>query len=331
MTGKPWRTVGAVGLFVAASACSTVDPDAVRGDPAALVVAITDVEHGERLAVDAGGLGFRGGASKFHDVLLATLTKYGAASDVIVWQEGSEVFPDVLITPVIERAEPFVHEGVSSGFWASGLLWLGTWIGGLAVDDSNYDTNLVVRFDVRDAVSDFEIQAVNASGGMVSTSFLDRNSFFSWSTVQALILPPFWTSDDIESASVELTDRAVTNASVELVRFLKSEFEPRCMETSQPSFTILDPDNGARLPVGEAKLRFRLESRTTPFSALTISVNGQAVSHDEEVTSIPPSRPGQPHRLDHECMIPLELGDNFVRLEFVAGSTFTRTLRLIGQ
>ena len=214
MTGKPWRTVGAVGLFVAASACSTVDPDAVRGDPAALVVAITDVEHGERLAVDAGGLGFRGGASKFHDVLLATLTKYGAASDVIVWQEGSEVFPDVLITPVIERAEPFVHEGVSSGFWASGLLWLGTWIGGLAVDDSNYDTNLVVRFDVRDAVSDFEIQAVNASGGMVSTSFLDRNSFFSWSTVQALILPPFWTSDDIESASVELTDRAVTNASV---------------------------------------------------------------------------------------------------------------------
>lgn len=169
-----------------------------------------------------------------HDLqlrLVDRLRELDCASEVYPLKAGEDVDADLLVKPRLTEAFQYQYSEATGGAVASSLLWLGTWVGGLFVDDSSYESRLAVDFDIEMVRDNSRLQSVQIQQmDPVDVDFLERNDFLSWPMVQSWIIPPFLTSDDPRVLGNSLLGHKLDQVGADLARDLKFDFEKRELE-----------------------------------------------------------------------------------------------------
>jgi hypothetical protein len=318
------RSPRAIALAVACTlaACASTDTaQAVRDlPPAALIVAVEPIDAPP--AATPSPLRFEVGAAAMQRALADELRALDVASEVVLASELGDRRADVTLKFGANRPIELAHKGTAS-YLAAGGLWLVTWIGGLLVEDSTY----VVRMDASCKLSANETSVDFPVGGDdVDLSFFDRNDFVSLPTLQSLILPPFWTSDQTDTTSEALSHAAIRIAAQRVAQRLKQDFEVQAANQMGCGLTIATPRNGQVANAAELPIEFVVTSRE-PVESVFAKVNGGA----EIPLAIAGSRlEGQLRTEVVSTLRGLEPGrPNQVTLYVVLGGlTFSRTLRL---
>jgi hypothetical protein len=255
-------------------------------------------------------------------LLVQSLGDWRAASAVVRLSElGDRSVADVVLIPRLRGPVEFRYEGWSNTWWASAGLWLVTWIGGMAVNDSTYRTEMVVDYELHFPRGDHVVPR-RATSRTVDTTFLERNDFFSWPTVQSLVLPPFLTTDQQQSTSEVLTRRAVEGVAVDIARYLKRDFDADARDKDFCAVQFAEPRNGAEVEGDAVTVRGTIVSRY-PVGTVTMRVGGsEAVAAFDSA----PSSDGL-QRTEFRCDVRgLRPGDNFINVVVTAGDEHTRTL-----
>jgi len=298
----------------------------VRSMPPSACRLAVGIGKGPENGAAAGGLHFTMDAVRLRDAVVAELTRLNTASAVIAVadaQDASRTGADVYLDLRVLASDPPTHQGLSSGWWSSGLLWLITWIGGLLTDDSTYQTNLRLSASLAH-VDSSEIGSVSADSGAVDLSYWDRNTVASWRFLQCLVLPPFWTTDDPQLTSQALTEHAVSEASVRIADYVKRKLEDDSA-TRLARFTLRQPArNGIEVDADSVQLEFVIESPTAPVASLVVDQDGARTPIDlppevfqsgSYVCAVPPMR------------IALRPGVNEVHVVAnIGGNRFRRTI-----
>ena len=265
--------------------------------------------------------------AELQEMLAAALVRARTASDIQrVGAGASEDDFDLILTPRISKRPSFAHEGWASSWWASGSLWLLTWVGGLAVEDSSYSTDMSLEFDLRfpesgrNRVREYESGAVN-------TAFFERNDFMSWPTAQSLVLPPFLTSDQGDTTRAALTQRAMDSVAAAFARDLKQNFR-QLEEVERCSLTSVTPANGARVEGSSVELAGSVRT-TARVNQVTAELQGSGSG--PQVAKL-----GNRRDLDVQMMSQaadfsvrvsgLQLGPNYIRIAISADETSFRTI-----
>ncbi|MEM7202990.1 MAG: hypothetical protein AAF628_22210 [Planctomycetota bacterium] len=214
--------------------------------PAPFRVAVGPIDAEELRATEdaAYALTLQSGTELRERVIDAMVTRFDAASAVFAVTDREQAAAqgaDIYLEPRLARPVAMEYREVSSSWPGSLGLWLVTWVGGLVVDSSTYDCDLTLDVRVYANLQDRseQIQRQPVQSGAVDLSFMERNDFMSLGTLQALILPPFWTTDSSEATSASLTDAACEQLAANLTRYLKlGPLE----QDSRASITLLDLD-----------------------------------------------------------------------------------------
>lgn len=228
---------------VAASGCATdgqlLTPDGkplVNAPPAPYRIAVLPVAATE--AADdpqARGLRFTITADALRNRLVARMNSLRAATDVFVTataEEATATGADLILAPRLVGTPRIEHVSVSQYWWASGLLWITTWIGGLLVPDSTYEAHVVLECDFRNAAGDAsEVIGLTVASGRADLNFWDRNTFLTGGFFLSLLLPPFWTTDAASITSDSLSERALDQLTGRITSFLKFELAEREKDT----------------------------------------------------------------------------------------------------
>lgn len=315
-------------LVALGSACASTDDvrDLRAGDPAPVVIAIKPAK-GSIPTPGEGELGYVWDSVQIRDALISELTDLRAATEIVAANSANESRADVIITPHIRNADIPGHEGLSDSWWASGGLWLVTWVGGLFIDDSNYTTKLNVDFEIKSSHSDQAI-VKSSDTGDVTLSFADRNGLMSWQTIQTFVLPPFWTTDSTASTSAALTSRMTRAVAVDLARYLKGEYATDNQHTA--TLRILQPKNGRNIGHGKVVLEGRIDSKEE-IGTVRFSINNRDFLEFEEA-EIERSSSFGAHRLKFKRDITqLAEPTNTLVVRFDAGDEHTRTIRFTTQ
>ncbi len=311
--------------LVGLPACSSVEPMAnVRNlPPSALTIAVEAVPS-VLLGESTDGLAFAASAAELRDMLVDALRAVNAASRVVPATEDNAAHADVTLNLSFREPVTMSHQGTSS-YLAAGGLWLITWIGGLLVPDSSYNVKLAADCSLKFPRPRSIVRAVGSKA--VSLSFFQRNDFLSWSTLQSLVLPPFWTTDQKDATSAALTKRSVDNLAEEIAAFLKQDFEERALETDFCRIELLEPTkNGAPVPGTSMLIEFAVIAKDE-IKTISVAVN------DEAPRPVTPTRSEQRQFDDYRAVVALELQglrqdqDNWVRVVIETKEEFTRTLR----
>lgn len=267
---------------------------------------------------------------EMREMLFHSLTRARTASEVQLLppnatDEQKEEF-DLILTPNMRKRPTFAHDGWASTWWASGSLWLLTWVGGLAVNDSSYRSDMRVDFNV-------EFPATGASAShssecrMLSTTFFERNDLMSWPTVQSLVLPPFLTTDQADTTITALTQGATDGVAADLARALKQNFvkfesEDKC------SLEVRQPTNGATVNGSSVSIAGMVKS-TDVAREVTVELLGsgkgeqKATLQNSRTDNVPRLR----NRVDFSHTVTgLEPGRNYIRIAISAGDRSTRTI-----
>lgn len=277
------RSILALSSVVAfLSACSTTDNNAVvrAQPPCALTILVGDVPEPTGVADDE--LRFSLDAQGFRTALIDGLRRVDAASRIVGPGElGAGEQADFELRVDFKEPVRLSQEGVTNVLGAGGL-WLVTWIGGLLVDDYSYRAELPLQCRVFSPVRSRGL-TTNAVGGVVSMSFFERNSFLSWSTAQSLILPPFWTSDDVEPTSAAVSQAAVAAAAAEIAGYLKQDFESAAAREDGCGFFDISPANGSVLSSGSLDLSIEvLSDQRVDKASIKLRVDGHDAPIDLE-------------------------------------------------
>ena len=316
------------------AACSTVDTGAeVReAPPAALIVAVDEIADVPANGAPNGGLHFAATPTQFRTMLVEGLRRVDAASRVVSRSEiADEAQVDLVIRPrVVPNSAAFSHDGASGNWWAAGGLWLVTWIGGLAVNDSTYRAKLALdcTYDMPGTPGGGLARQLRSD--VVELSFLERNDFFSWPTLQAIVLPPFFTSDDTETTSAALTEQAADRLAIEMAAYLKRSFEEEALEQKAFNLQVDEPKNGARIDGESIVLNGRVRTKGIELESVAFAVDEQA---PVTVTGLRGDYDPNTQTWTYPLSVPiggLRAGDNIVRMTArPKGSSFDykRTLR----
>lgn len=326
-----WRRHARSGLALAvlalAAACSTtsVASETRSLPPCAITLAIDDFASVPAAPTADGAMYMTANGDELQRLLTASLGKVRAASRIVRLSElGDPAEADVVLKPRLKGPVEFSYEGWSSRWWASGGLWLVTWIGGMAVDDATYKSNMVVDCELRFQRSGNPMLRT-ATSTPVDVAFLERNDFFSWPTVQSLILPPFLTSDQPDSTRQALTDASVDAVAIELARYLKRDFELDAQKIDHCMIRLDSPVNGATVVSDSVEL---VGTITPDASVAAVQVrvgDGEPIRAD--IVPMNPPDPDHPNRCRFRCIANgLGSGDNYIRLVVVAGDEYSRTL-----
>lgn len=319
-----WALV-AVSLLASCASVSDVERD-VRGQPpAALTVAVKPVVLPASQMVD-GELDFSTSPNDMRDGLVAGLQRVNAASRIVPYVEGQEADYDVIVAPQVNNSVQIQHAGSFDGPWLGSTgLWLVTWIGGMVVDDAQYDVNLNVNYTVRDALGTDIVPAQPANASAVDTSFFERNDFFSWPTLQSVIIPPFLTSDQEETTERIVTDGAIESVATNMASYLKSAFEVN----APIRLAVLEPGraNGSTIQGDTVDLALRIAA-PEPVALVRWQLNSGEWS---QVTDMDASDDGENFYAEmRESIQGLAPGENFIRVQIVAGEQGAqRTFRFV--
>ena len=309
-----------------AGCSSTSELAETRGlAPCPITLAIGDFAGVSPAAETEDAIAMQATSVELQQLLADSLGKVRAASRVVRLSEIDAQEADIVLRPRLAAPVTFRYEGWSSSWWASGGLWLVTWIGGMAVDDSTYQSNMVVDCDLVFTGSQIETTRREASGE-VDLSFLERNDFFSWPTVQSLILPPFLTSDQSDSTRQALTQRAVDDVAVRLARYLKQNFEQDALEADFCGVKFDSPINGAEIGTDSVLVSGLVRSKD-PISAIRVFVNQSKDPLDATIIDLDPPDENLPESRRFRCEVPgLQAGDNWIRVLVASGDPHHRTL-----
>lgn len=298
-------------------------------------LAVASLAGADQPSVVSGALRQHVSDEQLLDDLVSALREQQVATEIFPVPEGSSYAAyqqdaDILLVPRLEQAT--FQPGKTSGRAAlSGLLWLTTWIGGLWVEDTTYDTRLVLRYNMIDPHSGLEIlKDAEVSSEGTSLSFFDRNEAFGGQFFASLLVPPFMTIDDEAQTAVALLPRSAAHVAARIKEQLASAL-PRKQLDALAHIEIQSPTNGA-LTQRPVDLRCDIVARRAVIEAVVL-LNGKLHRHlgaEELPSPEEQTRAGSficPVRVDG---IELEQdGKNVVRLLVnVAGQWASRSLAI---
>jgi len=315
-------------LALVTAACGTTEGPSLRDRaPAALAIAIAapaalPTASGEaELHLDLD-------PATFQQQLVEALQRVNAGSIVFAADETNIADADVVLRPTVEGNPSFRTDQVADDWWASGGLWLVTWVGGLVTEDYQYSTDLVtdcaVFSNAAGRTMDDAIARSRISCPPVETSFFERNDFLSWPTLQSLVLPPFWTTDSTETTNSALSKRYVTGVADKLTQWLKDDFENQAVAADVALRMVAPAANGGGVEGNQATVVFEIEG-LTPVRSVALQAPGQ----DWQTCTIEPLDVlGNPKsRVTHDLRN-LATGDNLIRVKIETDKVHTRTLRI---
>lgn len=330
ITSQVLALLGLSSLFSCAAPDPAIGVANNQIPPATLTVALGEVQFSAPPDATAT-LKLNTNQSEARKLVLDTLRRANAAALIVDASDSKGVQNvDYVVSARVTEAR-FAYRETSERYWASGLLWLVTWIGGLASEDSTYDTKMKVEWSLQRPSPDSEPSKGQfkhlTNVNHVDTTFLERNRFLSWSTVQALVLPPFLTSDDTETTGAALTKRAIQNSTAEFSAFLKKDFETNALAQDRCKISITTPTCGRDEGSTKCTLSCEVESSAS-ISAVEVKVN------DGEFQPIPAAEldlrelsQTMMARIRGYELKNLKSGENFVRIRVVAGQVYSRTVR----
>jgi hypothetical protein len=282
--------------------CSSVDPALLDDDNKTHVKDLPPVPY--RIAIGpvqgvptggaAEGLSITASADRIQEDLRAHLNAFQTAgADVSVVNASFDPraanasdTADLYIRPKVTTTAAPRPLGRSDQWLAAGGFWLLSWIGGLFVDDYSYDTAFELTCDITSCFEGTPLTTAACQGGRIDLEYWDRNTFPSLRMLESFVLPPFWTSDDQETTSASLTDRAIRAAAGRLSLFLKKDLEGK-VQDGFGRLRLMSPATAEATIEGAFPLRFEIVSRA--------AVSGVAVWVDGELVDPPPSfEPGTP-------------------------------------
>ena len=292
MTTALLRALAVAAFALAFSSCATADPELLTPDgrplaeePAARYrIAVTPVgfpKAVEAAMTESGDdeLQFTIPIIDLQNRLVEEMVELNAATEVFAAVDREEAVArgaDVVIQPTLRQAPDMAHNSLSGRWLLSGVLWLTTWIGGMAVDDSTYDAKIALDCDLMTAARhrDERPIAFTANSGLVDLGFWDRNDALSLNFFATFILPPFWTGDNPEITSESLSDRAVAQLGGRVTNFLKFDLIGREKDAfGQIIFDAPTPANGAA--VGDSvRIAGRVVARE-PIFEIRLERNGE--------------------------------------------------------
>lgn len=323
----PARCGSLLPLLSLLAACATGDNSSVlRELPPAPLVVVIDCE------VPAGSgdpqLAFRATAAEMQSLLVQELRALDASSRVVTRSELGNDRADVAIKLVPRGPIRFEHKATASYLGAGGL-WLVSWIGGLLVPDSTYTVRMDATCRYAPAGDEAEYFERAIVGGEVDLSFFERNDLISLPTLQSLLLPPFWTSDQSDKTSDALTRSSMQLVARRIATELKQDFERLAEVEFLCSVRVQTPRNGQSVVSRTIPITLTAISQASdPVSRVTASVNGGQAQPLELVLG----RDGASRveaRGELQGLDPT--ADNWVRIDVTAGKIYTRTLRLKGN
>src|SRR5262249_47627404 len=133
--------------LAALASCSTVDPRSeIRNTPPCPVtLAIDGFGTLPAVPVSGDGMYMTIDDQQLCQLLSKSLRDIRAASRVVLLSELTDKDQaDIVLKPRLKDSVQFTCEGWANSWWASGGLWLVTWIGGMAVNDSTYQSNMAL-------------------------------------------------------------------------------------------------------------------------------------------------------------------------------------------
>jgi hypothetical protein len=257
------RALSSVAIGVlACSACQSADTSTElrRKPPAPWVVGVewpTDQVAGPDFRLEGEPVATT--RARVVDMLARELRALNASSHVVVPGESSPLEPDVILTFWPRGTIEMSHVGASSVLAAGGL-WLVTWIGGLLVPDSTYAVTMdaACRYTTVGTNWSFEKELQSDTAAL---SFFERNDFFSGPTLQSLVLPPFWTSDQDDKTGAALSQAAMRIVARQITELMKTDFDELSQNDLKCSIRITSPVNGD--PVASSTMLLSLDAAST--------------------------------------------------------------------
>ncbi|MCA8950135.1 MAG: hypothetical protein KDE27_11580 [Planctomycetes bacterium] len=317
---------------MALAACSTTSPlaEVRKLPPSPITVLIDDFPELPRPPASGEGLYMEADAARLRDLLAAGLGAANAASRVVRRSELADPNDaDVVLRPRLAGPVNFRYEGWSSGWWAAGGLWLVTWIGGLAVDDATYRSDLRLVYELEFPRSEHVVNRTSDATAC-DLAFLERNDFFSWSTLQTLILPPFLTSDQSDTTREALTRRAVEEVAIDVARYLKGGFDGDALQHDLCMIRFDAPTNGSAIAGDRVVVRGTVTPQS-PVRAVLVAL-GDGEPSEAKFTPLEPPDLQYPNGGTFECTVSgLRPGPNYLRVIVGAGDLHTRTLLVTRQ
>lgn len=331
-------------LVVAAFAagCAGVDPSTKSAsgkliedlDPAAFVVAIGPVDAAAARSGDSA-LALTLDGPALRERIVDAMVRLRAATRIVTadsLEDARSRGVDVFVSPKLTSAH-LSYKEVSDQWWSSGLLWVVTWFGGLAVRSSTYDTHVAFDCAFTNPESSDRTQCASWSGrsDAIDLTFWDRNDAFSWPFFQSLVLPPFWTTDQADVTSATLSDRAVFAAAARLTAFVKEDLEQQGRR-QLGQLVHVEPANGSTVGSGiDLSATLTAPERLT---SLQIELN-DASTPVAELGDADLRRAERPFGDGFEYVIERRIdglapGENLVRIRFlIAGQQARRTLHFV--
>jgi hypothetical protein len=316
-------------LLLGCGACATADDaDTLRDlPPAPLVVLVDWAADGRAPSLQLEGEPVAATRQQMAEYLAQELRALDASSRIVTRAEAANVTPDVTLTFEPNGEIAFSHIG-ASGFLAAGGLWLVTWIGGLLVPDSEYEVRIAgnCRFAV-DTVNSFDEPV---SSEPVELSFFERNDFLSGPTLQSLVLPPFWTTDQTDKTGDALARSAMRIAARRAATLLKTNFEDRAADGLTCAVRVEKPANGSAVSLSSMPIQLVATSHAegVPVKRVAVSVND---GPETELSLQEADQVAFGYRLRGNLTGLAPGRENWVRIRVTTDQEFTRTLRLEGD
>lgn len=234
---------------------------------------------------------------------------------------------DLLLRPRLTSVQ-LAHLGGTSQGLLSSLLWFTTWAGGLFVPDNEYQAAIAVEWEVVNPHDGRTLDVLATHSGRQTLSFADRNDALSLSTLQSLVVPPVWTSDDAASTAATLSRSAVAQVAFEVARYVKSGMDGGERQMVG-ELRIDSPANGAHTEAAVTHLSGRVIA-PQPIDSLGVYC-GRTRIVNLDTDSLPTRAQQEMGALFQvpvtDLEVPLEPGPNLIRVVLgIAGHTTTRTL-----
>jgi hypothetical protein len=320
MHAQERHRVAALSLSVLA-ACATTDTGReIRELPPAALCLLVDTQPSAAAPAGATPLSDTT-RNNWVRMIAEELRRLDATSRVVTRAELGDNAPDLVVTLVANRPPQFEHTGASSVLLAGGL-WITTWIGGLLVPDSSYRLDWDATYRLAPTLPSAAAFERRIQTGEVVLSFFERNDFFSGPTLESLILPPFWTTDQADKTNGALEQAAVRTAALEIATFLKRDFERAANTNWRCSVEVKQPRNGQPVIGTELNLVLAVSRARTAVERVTARlINGPPIELSLAPDGAGTVASGKLTGLRTDV-------ENRIRVEVVTDKTFTRTLRL---
>jgi len=289
-----------------------------------LAIGILPIEMSDAVAAPESGLALPYDASEMRDRLVAVLDDLTTSTSIQAVEPDVEVFDfDLLVRPRIRRVS-LGYEGATQGAVLSSLLWITTWVGGLFLDDAEYNADVDLEWDLVLPDSSRAVDVLETRSGRFELDFLDRNALLSWASLQSLVVPPVLTSDSTLRTSQALADRALAVSGAGLARYLKSGMDGLQRDVLG-QLRLDSPRNGERIAAEDVDLRGRFFAGSI-IRSLSIYRNDDAEPvislEGDDMPAESAQRLGRTYQVRlPETRIPLDVGENRLRFYATFGGT----------